>query len=84
LSQPRRDTADPRKSKNSKGKSENLSHLPDFAFLLLPFYLSFLPRATELSIAELYPIHSSKSTLFTKKYYPVKNQPKNYKKQRKT
>ncbi|MFX0212074.1 MAG: hypothetical protein ACFFDT_39240, partial [Candidatus Hodarchaeota archaeon] len=52
---------------------ESFNFLP-FDFYLFTFFSTPCDRAI-FSIAELYPIHKSKSILFYKKISPSKNQP---------
>jgi hypothetical protein len=59
LSQPRRDTADPKKAKS-------------LIFYLLPFYFSFLPRATEqITKRALYQPTRANQQFFYEKIYPA-------------
>jgi len=70
LSQPRRDTADPKQSKKPY-------------FYLFTFYSTPCDRAI-FSIVEIYPIYNRKATLFQKNMPRPQNPPKNTKNRRKT
>jgi hypothetical protein len=72
LSQPRRDTADPKKAKSL-----------NFYLLTFTFLFSFSTPCDRaiFSIAGIYPIYNRKATLFHKKYAsPRKSAPKTPKK----